>query len=137
MSTIRVDYSGVSDLARDLTRIPPGMPKQLQSVVRDGAKAGNTLARDFARRSAGTHGKLYPRTFSTNVARPGSFFGVGRYSAEYGPDASRPQGNMSFEWGSRNQRPHLDLNKSADIIGGSLAQEVRALLGDQFWAGSS
>jgi hypothetical protein len=28
-----------------------------------------------------------------------------------------PQGGMSFEFGSRNQPPHLDLNRSADIIG--------------------
>jgi hypothetical protein len=54
-------------------------------------------------------------------------------SGEYGPDAAMPQGGMSFEFGSRNQKPHLDLAKSADVIGPALAQEVRGLADQWFW----
>jgi hypothetical protein len=43
---------------------------------------------------------------------------------------------MSFEYGSRNQPPHLDLNKSADLIGPQLAKDAGNLLDSLFWPNS-
>ena len=124
----------IGDLASDLAKIPPMARKDLRAKVNEGARAGNMLAKEYARISAGAHGRHYHRAF-TWESTGANLFGNG-YSAEYGPQIDRPQGGMSFEYGSRNQKPHLDLNRSADIIGPSLAQEVRALPDNWFWPDS-
>lgn len=105
----------------------------MTAVVRDGARAGNLLAKDNAKRTAGRHGKHYPNAMSAETKSAFFGFGAGVYSAEYGPVVGRLQGSMSFEFGSRNQPPHFDLAKSADVIGPSLAQEVRQGLDRMFW----
>jgi hypothetical protein len=60
-------------------------------------------------------------------------FGTVIHSGEYGPDIARPQGGMSFEYGSRNQPPHLDLARSADLIGPSTVGEVGRMVDRLFW----
>lgn len=128
---VRVEH-GIDDLARDLLKIARQAPKDMRAVVREGGRVGNTVAKDYARVSAGKHGKHYPKSFTVDVK---SFygFGGGTHTAEYGPDASKPQGGMSFENGSRNQPAHNDLAKSADLIAPSFAQEVRRLPDRWFW----
>lgn len=124
----------IGDLAADLTKIPPAASRDLHGVVRDGLRVGNNLARDFARESAGKHGKHYPKAFTTEMNGTASgLTGGGLISGEYGPDPALPQGGMSFEYGSRNQKPHLDLARSADIIGPSFAGEVRRASEQWFW----
>jgi hypothetical protein len=115
----------IDDLADDCRAIAVGAPTDLRDVVQEGLKVGNTVARDNARRSAGTPGKHYPDAFSWEM--------TGVLTGEYGPDVAKPQGGMSFEFGSRNQKPHLDLAKSADLIGPSFAQEVGRLAQRWFW----
>ena len=125
---------GLDDLEADFRTIARRAPGEFRAVVRDGLRAGNMLAKDFARQSAGAHGKLYPRTFSTEMYGTGRFSGgVSSYSGEYGPDSTLPQGGMSFEQGSRNQPPHNDLAKSAEIIGPAFVRSVRDVLDDLFW----
>lgn len=128
---VRVQHT-IGDLASDLRKIPAMAVRDMKKTVRQAAIVGNTVAKDNARRTAGKHGKHYPKSFTWETA---SFygFGGGEFVAIYGPDAARPQGGMSFEHGSRNQPPHLDLNKSADLIGPSFAQEVRQLPDGWFW----
>lgn len=123
----------LDDLADDTRAIAVGARKDMVGVVRDGIRVGNTVARDFARRSAGSHGKHYPRAFSYEMHGIVEFGGVAGISGEYGPDIAKPQGGMSFEGGSVNQPPHRDLAKSADLIGPSFAQEVRRLPDRWFW----
>ena len=120
----------LSDLAADCAGIVRRVPGDLTKTVREGAKVGNVVARDLARVSAGSHGKHYPKAFSSEVTVRGLF---GMYAAEYGPDASKPQGGMSFENGSRNQPPHNDLAKSADLMGPALLGETHRLTGEWFW----
>ena len=127
------EYDRIDLLERDLKGIVRQVPKDCRRVVREGIRAGNEVAKANAKTSSGTHGKLYPRAFSYEMHTGFSGFGSTIYSGEYGPDIAKPQGGMSFEFGSRNQKPHLDLAKSADIIGGSFAQEVRALPDGWFW----
>lgn len=122
----------IDDFASDLARIPSMVVRDMRAVVRQATITGNTVARDNARRSAGAHGKLYPRSFTWETRA--SLFGGASFTGEYGPDVSRPQGGMSFEFGSRNQPPHLDLARSADLIGPAFAQEVRGAMDDWFWA---
>lgn len=121
---------GVGDLASDLKGIVRKVPGDLRKTVREGARVGNTVARDYARESSGSHGKHYPKAFSSEMVLHGL---GGLYAAEYGPDEAKPQGGMSFERGSRNQPPHNDLAKSADLMGPALAGEVRRLPAGWFW----
>lgn len=132
MARIRVTH-GIGRLAADMADIPARARVDMRATVREGIRVGNTVARDFAKQSAGKHGKHYHRAFSTEMRRDFTGFGVSIMSGEYGPDIAKPQGGMSFEFGSRNQKPHLDLARSADIMGPSLAGEVRRLPDRWFW----
>lgn len=133
MTGIRVTTT-TGDLESDLRKIATQAPRDMRSTVRDGIKAGNELAKEFAKASAGAHGVHYPKAFSTEMhGGLSAFSGAGLISGEYGPDPEMPQGDMSFEHGSRNQKPHLDLARSADIIGPSFAQEVSRLPDRWFW----
>lgn len=130
--SIRVTHT-LDDFERDQRELVTRSRRDMRAVVRDGLRAGNAVAKDNAKRSAGRHGKHYHRAFSWEMHT--SLFGAGAatISGEYGPDIAKPQGDMSFERGSRNQPPHLDLARSADLIGASYAQEARALPDRWFW----
>jgi hypothetical protein len=132
MTGINVRH-GLHDLAADLAAIPPRAVKDMTAVVREGIRVGNTVAKDNARRSSGRHGKHYPKAFTSEMHGLQSALSGGRLiSGEYGPDASRPQGGMSFEFGSRNQKPHLDLARSADLLGPATERELDEKVGDWF-----
>jgi hypothetical protein len=124
---------GIADLAADMAKIPVKARVDMRATVRDGVRIGNSLAKDFAKKSAGKHGKRYPNAFSFEMHQ--SLFGAGSsvISGEYGPEIGKPQGDMSFERGSRNQKPHLDLQRSADIIVPAFVGEVRRLPDRWFW----
>lgn len=129
MASVRVTH-GIGDLSRDMARIPAKAAKDMVGAVRDGVRVGGLLARENAKRSSGTHGKHYPKAITWDRSVRGAF---GVYLSEYGPELGRPQGEMSFEFGSRNQKPHLDLARSADIVGPALAREIREKSEDWFW----
>lgn len=116
---------GIDDLANDMRGITANAPRELRGVVREGITAGAKVARANAQRSAGAHGKHYPKSITSEMHAG--------LSGEYGPDAAMPQGGMSFEFGSRNQPPHLDLAKSADLIGPKFEQKVDQKVGGWFW----
>lgn len=116
---------GVGDLAADLRNITVVSARDMADTVKTNAESGQRLARGFAKSSAGAHGKHYPKSITTEALGPMKW--------EYGPDASMPQGGMSFEFGSRNQPPHLDLARSADIVGPRFAREVGRLPDRWFW----
>lgn len=132
MARVNVRHS-IDRLAADMAKIPAKARVDMRATVRDGLRVGNTLARDFAKKSAGRHGKHYPKAFTTEMRPTFTGFGTSIISGEYGPDIARPQGGMSFETGSRNQKPHLDLARSADIIGPAFTGEVRRLPDRWFW----
>lgn len=128
--TYRVNIThSIGDLAADLAEIPVRATTELARVVRKNAEAGNRIARDFASQQHTMHGPSdihYPKAFSAELCTAMSW--------EYGPDISKPQGGMKFEWGEgRQSAPHLDLNRSADIIGPKMADDVRDVLDRLFW----
>lgn len=127
---IRVVHS-IDDLASDLQQITRRAPADMRAVVKEGIRVGGLLARDNARRSAGSHGKHYPRAITWEMSGIAASFGV--HQGEYGPDIAKPQGDMSFERGSRNQKPHRDLARSADVVGPAFVREVRDLPDGWFW----
>jgi hypothetical protein len=118
---IRIDTSDLDTLAEDLDAVAAESREVFDKAAKDAAGTGNRIGKGFARRSAGTHGRRYPSSWS--VARTG----VAAYV--YGPTGGRAQGDMSFEYGSRNQKPHLDANRSADLIEQSLPRRVARDLG--------
>jgi hypothetical protein len=76
------------------------------------ATGGEEIKNDWvanARISAGEHGVHYPDAIEANM-RFGGFSAI----AEIGPNPGKPQGGMSFEYGSVNQPPHLDGKRALD-----------------------
>lgn len=130
----------IDDLTRDLKRIPGIASRDVREAVRHGAMTGNLVAKEHARKTAGKHGKHYPKSFtwdrpSRSLFSAGAGTGAG-WRAEYGPLPGRPQGGMSFEEGSRNQRPHDDLESSRNHAIGVVAQDIRRSMDDWFWPGA-
>lgn len=123
---------GVDDLANDLLAISRRVRPEMRVAVNEAAREGNRLAKASAKRTAGEHGKHYHKAFSAEAHRGLGLFG-NTISAEYGPDASKPQGDMSFERGSRNQPPHNDLAKSADVAASKLELKVDLRVSGWFW----
>lgn len=119
-------YSTLGDLERDLKIIASEFKPRVAVPVREVARDGTKTAKRLAKRSAGSHGKHYPNAITLESHGPLSY--------EYGPEAGLPQGGMSFEHGSRNQPPHLDLAKSADLHGSSeLLRKVDRVIDGLFW----
>lgn len=126
MASVNIDASQIRTLAADFESIPARATRNVARAVETVAKRGNTLAKGFARESSGRHGKLYPRAISAEGK------GAEGLTWVYGPVSAMPQGGMSFEYGSRNQPPHLDLNRSADIIGPELSGKVGEAIDESF-----
>lgn len=118
----------LDDLESDLKKIARQAPRDMVRTVRANAQRGNRLAKNFARESAGEHGKHYHKAFSFEAISPLVW--------EYGPDSAMPQGGMSFEGGSMNQPAHNDLEKSQDITGPMFAKDVSRLADHWFWPAS-
>lgn len=76
--------------------------------------------RDNARKTAGRHGKHYPKSITHER--------IGDEAAyEVGPDSALPQGGMGagFEWGSVNQSPHLDMTQAIVPVGPGFEASVK------------
>lgn len=121
---IRVTHD-IDDLASDLRNIAVDSPLDMAETVKKNADSGVRYARSIAKQSAGKHGVHYPKSMTTEAHSPLVW--------EYGPDSAMKQGGMSFEFGSRNQPPHLDLAKSADLIAPRFAKDVERLPDRWFW----
>lgn len=136
MTGIRVTHT-LRDFEDDQRDIAKRAPVDMRACVLDGIRAGNELAKDFARSKNGpkSHSRKYPGTFSAEMGKSFAGFGSSVFSGEYGPRPSG-QGMLApiLENGSRSgNAPQLNLAKSADAIGPSFAQEVRALPDKWFW----
>jgi hypothetical protein len=123
---MKYDSRELRELGADLAGI--GRRTAGPVIAAFGESAGDlasTWARN-AKETAGVHGKHYPRSIdfemraSTNV------------HFEVGPNKSKKQGGMGagFEYGSKNQPPHLDGQRAADEVLPRLEERVsRALVG--------
>lgn len=121
---IRVIHN-IDDLANDCASIGVRAKAEMGNVVRDNIRKGNGIAKSYAKVSAGAHGKHYPNAFSAEM--------TGYTRGEYGPRVSMRQGNMSFEYGSRNQPPHLDVTRSFDQIAPAFDKDAADLPDGWFW----
>lgn len=135
---VTCDHSGITNLASDLKQMTVRAPVELKKIVRKNTIEGNRLAKTYASQQHTMNSRYdihYPRSFTWEVA---SFYGFGGGSIVgiYGPDSGRPQGGMSFERGSRNQPPHLDLARSADVIAWTFGANVLHAADGLFWPGA-
>lgn len=125
----------LDDLEDDLSSIARQAPRDMIRTVREGVRVGNSVAKDFARDTSGAHAKKYPSAFTAEMhGLQSTLTGHGLYSGEYGP---RPEGQgllgPILESGSRNNPAHLNLARSADLMGPALQGEVRRLPDGWFW----
>lgn len=106
-----INHTGLSQLADDLARAGSGIAAEVEKPVRQSGNELRDEARKNARKSAGTHGRYYPASITAEVR-----MGDGGIFAEVGPDSEKPQGGMSFEYGSAHQPPHNDLGDAANVV---------------------
>lgn len=133
---VRVVHT-LRDFADDQKDAAKRADRDMRDCVRDGARAGNEIAKAYAREKNGprSHSRLYPGTFAAAPVQSFHGFGGSAYSAEYGPLA-RGQGILApiLENGDRSENaPQMNLARSADRIGPSFAMEARRLPDGWFW----
>lgn len=119
---ISFDVSGVSRLANDLAKSPAFIRTQGVKLITEGAEDLRDEWRANAEQTSGVHGKHYPKSIQYRLTGNG-ISGVG---AEVGP-LSGPQSNMSFEFGSSNQPPHLDGQRALDAVGPRLLRRFELM----------
>jgi hypothetical protein len=98
-----VSASEIFDLARDFGKAPAKVASGLFDAYRGAGEGFRDDWRHNATATAGEHGKHYPNAITTEMKFAGFAIEV-----ETGPERGMKQGGMSFEFGSRNQPPHLD-----------------------------
>lgn len=124
-----VDASQGLRLAADLSRVGPRAVPALRTSMQG---VGEVFARAWqanAAETAGEHGKHYPASITAELA-----FGFGSVAVDVGPDASMPQGGMGrgFEFGSRNQPPHLDGLRALDTVQAPAEKVIDSTIGRLF-----
>lgn len=108
---MRLDTHELEGLAQQVAQMTNDIndPASLRSAIREEATEIRNSWRDDARAKAGAHGKHYPSSITLETRSTGML----SVEAVVGPDSSKKQGGMSFEFGSRNQPPHLSGQKAA------------------------
>ena len=133
---VSVSHS-LDGLERDQREILRRAPGELRNVVVEGIRAGNELAKGYARTKNGpkSTARKYPGTFRTEIHGAARLAAVSIYSGEYGPVA-QGQGQLAhiLEQGKGNNAPQNNLARSTDIIGPAFAKETRDLLDGWFWS---
>lgn len=126
MSIFRGDASEIYRLAGDMTQVSARMVPALRGTM---AAAGEAFADDWrsnARETSGSHGVHYPDSIDSELV-----FNATGVSVDVGPNAAKKQGSMGrgFEFGSRNQPPHLDGLRALDGAQQRVERMVDATIG--------
>lgn len=105
------DTSELRALVEDLGKVPGATLPAVTEVVDAHGELLEQGWKANASATSGEHGKHYPKS----IGREGKP-GIGKIGVEVGPETGKPQGGMGkgFEYGSRNQSPHMDGNRAAD-----------------------
>jgi hypothetical protein len=112
-------------LAHDFEKASAEVARALYDTFKE---EGETTAKDWAdiaRGTAGEHGKWYPDSITSETRVS---LGI---AVEMGPESGRKQGGMGegFEFGSRNQPPHLDGLKATTAAEPRLEKAADATIG--------
>lgn len=114
---------GVGDLARDLEGIAAKSAAELPAVVHQDVEQGKGLARGFAKKASGRHGKAYFKRITSEMN--------GRLEGEYGPTGDVVGNAVGAGW--RHGQRNTDLPKSLDIQGPKFAADVGKRVDSWFW----
>ena len=99
---ISFDHHELDALSVEMPRLGIKGAKVMSNVLEQGADDLRDAWRHNAEQTAGDHGKHYPKAIEAHrVVSTDLVF-------EIGPNPAKPQGGMSFEFGSTNQPAHLD-----------------------------
>ena len=76
--------------------------------------------RSNAEQTSGEHGKHYPKSIQSRM--------TGALEATVAPQEGMQQAGMSFEYGSRNQPPHLDGQRAVDRLAPVIEAQLATIL---------
>jgi hypothetical protein len=96
----------------------------VKGAVEESAVEVRDLWRDNATQSSGKHGKHYPKSINYKMVPS-----LSAIVAEVEPTEGMMQAGMSFEFGSRNQPPHLDGQRAKDSAEPKIEQRIDRALG--------
>lgn len=127
MAVVEFDTSEMKRLIVKLERVPVRTHDRMLRVVRESRRELRDLWRANARAEDLPHGKRYPSA----ITDEGADFGM---AGVVGPESARPQGGMGrgFEFGSQNQKPHLEGNRAADVVFPKFERKVGSEAEDSF-----
>jgi hypothetical protein len=120
--SLSIDASELYALSRDLGKTGARSGLAMYGVFKEGGKDLESTWKRNARATSGEHGKHYPDSITTDMRVSTNI------EVEVGPDPARPQGGMSFEFGSVNQPPHLDGQMAADEVVPRIDRRIDAAL---------
>lgn len=129
MSLLRGDASEVYRLGADLSQVGAKTVPATRGVL---AETGVAFANEWAsnaREASGEHGKHYPASIDSELV-----FDIGGISVDVGPNRAKKQGSMGrgFEFGSKNQPPHLDGLRALDGMQMRAERMMDAAIGHLF-----
>jgi len=118
-----IEVEGLGGLSEDLRHAAAKALPAVRAVTLANARELRDKWRKNAKRTAGAHGRHYPSSITMDEV-----VAFGAAVVDIGPDSSKKQGGMGrgFEYGSVNQRPHLDGAKAAEAQQGKFASEIEA-----------
>lgn len=101
------------EMAADLSQVGAKTVPAVRGVMNEVGKAFADEWAANARETSGVHGKHYPDSIDSELS-----FSIRGIAVDVGPNAAKRQGPMGrgFEFGSRNQPPHLDGLRALDGI---------------------
>jgi hypothetical protein len=129
VSMFRGDASDIFRLSDELADIGAKTVPVMRAAMKE---AGDVVAAQWranATRTAGQHGKHYPKSITADL-----MFDLRGVSVDIGPDSSKKQGGMGrgFEFGSINQPPHLDGIRALDAKEAAVERIVEAAVSPLF-----
>lgn len=106
-------------IAAELGRMSARTTRRMNEAVREAGTDLRDEWRENATETAGAHGKHYPKAIEAHS---------GWLQSEIYPNESAQQGAMSFEFGSRNQPPHLDGQRALDALAPRIARRFEQIV---------
>lgn len=116
---VHIDTTEIKTLTHDISRMPLAIQRRVPDAMRELGREAQRRWRADSRQQDLPHGKHYPKAITNELTEAG-------LAVEIGPESHRPQGGMGagFEYGSRNQPPHLSGNKMADRMEPKIPERI-------------
>lgn len=124
--SLEFDAHELKSLSVDLPKLGRAGAKVMHEVITEGGDQLRDMWKRNAKATAGKHGRLYPESIEANLKISTDIV------VEVGPNPAKPQGGMSFEYGSSKQPPHLDGQLAADEIVPAIQGRIQTKLFHMF-----